>query len=267
LLAQLPGLGDESAAAVRGALTTWLGDLYPLPAGSVWGSLQPDRIAEYHIGTQLSREPALFTGILSTLSGTSAEQALTVLARTAQHPRHHESVNAILRDALIAAPNALGPAALTTATRTAHPSPLIAALTHPTRTTQDITPLHHLSDQLPDLTLALSEWAADLTTSLVEYHDTHGPNLPDLAGALNNQSVRLADAGRREEALKAITRAVDTYQTLAQQQPDAFLPDLAMSLNNQSNCLADAGRREEALKAITRAVDTYQTLAQQQPDA
>ncbi|MFB7333590.1 tetratricopeptide repeat protein, partial [Streptomyces adustus] len=266
LLTQLPGLANESAAAVRGALTTWLADLYPAPSGSVWGSLQPDRIAEYHLGAQASREPALFTRILTTLPTTPAAQALTVLARAAQYPDHHNVISSILRDAITTTPTVLGPAALTTATRTPHPAPLIAALAHLTRTTQDITLLHHLSAQLPDSTLALSEWAADLSTALVEHHDTHGPDLPDLASSLNNQSNRLADLGRREEALAAITRAVEIREALAEQRPDAFLPDLAMSLNNQSNRLAGLGRREEALAAVTRAVATYQSLAERQPD-
>ncbi|MFC9165990.1 trypsin-like peptidase domain-containing protein, partial [Streptomyces fungicidicus] len=266
LLTQLPGLADDSAAAIRGALATWLADLYPTPAGSVWGSLQPDRIAEYHLGTQLSREPALFTRILTTLSGTSAAQALTVLARTSQHLHHQDVISSILCDAVTTVPTVLGPAALTTATRTPHPAPLIAVLTRLIRTTQDITLLHRLSNQLPDSTLALSEWAADLSTALVEHHDTHDPDLPDLAGSLNNQSNRLAGLGRREEALTAITRAVETYQTLAQQQPDTFLPGLATSLNNQSNHLAGLGRREEALTAVTRAVEIREALAQQRPD-
>ncbi|MFE2132660.1 tetratricopeptide repeat protein, partial [Streptomyces sp. NPDC059466] len=90
--------------------------------------------------------------------------------------------------------------------------------------------------------------------------------LPALAGSLNNQSNRLAQLGRREEALTAVTRAVEIREALADQQPDAFLPALAGSLNNQSNRLAQLGRREEALTAITRAVDTYQTLADQHPD-
>ncbi|MGW1756755.1 tetratricopeptide repeat protein, partial [Streptomyces mirabilis] len=267
LLAQLPGLADDSAAAVRGALATWLGDLYPTPAGSLWGSLQPDRIAEYHLGSQTSREPALFTRILTTLPDTQAAQALTVLARTAQHPHHHDVISSILRNALAEAPTVLGPAALATATRTPDPAPLIAALTHLTRTTPDITLLHHLSNQLPDSTLALSEWAADLSTALVEHHDTHKPNLPTLAMSLNNQSIRLAGLGRREEALTAVTRAVEIREALAKQRPDAFLPDLAMSLNNQSSHLAGLGRREEALTAVTRAVEIREALAKQRPDA
>ncbi|MER5386729.1 tetratricopeptide repeat protein [Streptomyces sp. NPDC002688] len=267
LLAQLPGLADESAAAVRGALATWLADLYPTPAGSVWGSLQPDRIAEYHLGTQASREPALFTRVLTTLPATPSAQALTVLARTAQHPHHHDVISSILCDAITTIPTVLGPAALTTATRTPHPAPLIAALAHLTHTTQDITLLHNLSAQLPGSTLALSEWAADLNTALVEHHDTHDPDLPALAMTLNNQANRLADLGRREEALAAITRAVETYQRLAKQRPDAFLPDLATSLNNQSACLADLGRWEEALAVVTRAVEIREALAEQRPDA
>ena len=91
--------------------------------------------------------------------------------------------------------------------------------------------------------------------------------LPDLATALNNQSERLADLGRREEALAAIEEAATTYRALAQARPDAFLPDLAASLNNQSASLADLGRREEALAAIEEAATTYRALAQARPDA
>ncbi|MFE0726860.1 trypsin-like peptidase domain-containing protein, partial [Streptomyces antibioticus] len=224
LLAHLPGLTDDSAGAVRGELATWLTDLYPAPAEAEWGSLQPDRIAEHHLGTEASREPALFTRILTHLPGPQATQALTVLARTSQHPPHHEAISCILRDAVTRAPTVLAPAALTTATRTPHPEPLITALTELTRTTSDIRLLHSLHDQIPYATLALSEWAAVLTTTLAEHHDAAEDSPRDLAASLNNQSIRLAALGRREDALAAITRAVETYQTLAGQRPDAFLP-------------------------------------------
>ncbi|NED03818.1 tetratricopeptide repeat protein, partial [Streptomyces sp. SID6648] len=268
LLAQLPGLADEGAAAVRGSLTTWLGDLYPAPAGSLWGSIQPDRIAEYHLGTEARREPALFTSILATLREEHSAQALTVLARTAQHAQHHDTVSSVLRDAITAAPNRLGPAALTTATLTPYPEPLIIALTHLIENTHDIDLMYQLSNQLTHFTLALSEWAAALNAALVEHHDTSTPDLPRLATALNNQAIGLASLGRREEALDAVTRAVEIRETLAAQQPDAFLPDLASSLNNQSIRLSDLGHREEALNAVTRAVETYQSLTEkQQPNA
>ena len=65
----------------------------------------------------------------------------------------------------------------------------------------------------------------------------------------------MAALGRREDALAAITEAVDIYRELAAARPDAFRPDLATSLNNQSTALAELGRREDALAAITEAVD------------
>ena len=59
--------------------------------------------------------------------------------------------------------------------------------------------------------------------------------------SLNNLAVRLADLGRREDALAAIEEAVTIRRQLAAARPDAFRPDLATSLNNLSLRLADAG--------------------------
>ncbi|MGW8570634.1 ATP-binding protein, partial [Streptomyces niveus] len=266
LLGHLPGLADESATAVRGALATWLADLYPTSAGSVWGSLQPDRIAEYHIGTQATREPGLFKRILISLTDEQADHALTVLARTAQHPHHHDTISAILRDAVTAAPEVLGPAALVTATRSSHPAPLIAALTHLTHTIHDVALLQRLSDELPSSTLALSEWAAALTTALVKHHDTARPNLPRLAHSLIDQSIRLVGVGRLDEALSAASRAVEICEVLAEERPDVFLSDLAVALISQSNRLAGVGRLDEALSVNSRAVEICEVLAEERPD-
>ena len=70
--------------------------------------------------------------------------------------------------------------------------------------------------------------------------------LPDLATSLNNQSLRLADLGRREEALAAIEQATGIYRQLAEARPDAFLPDLATSLNNLADTLSRFNRDAEA---------------------
>ena len=90
---------------------------------------------------------------------------------------------------------------------------------------------------------------------------------PGLAASLNNLSVRLADLGRREEALAAIQEAAQTYRELAAARPDAFRPGLAASLNNLSVQLADLGRREEALAASEEAVTICRELAAARPDA
>jgi hypothetical protein len=53
---------------------------------------------------------------------------------------------------------------------------------------------------------------------------SHGPYrpgafLPDLAASLNNQSGRLAELGRGEEALAAVEEAVTAYRQLADARP------------------------------------------------
>ena len=63
--------------------------------------------------------------------------------------------------------------------------------------------------------------------------------LPDLASSLNNLGVRLAEAGRREEALAPTEEAVTIRRRLAQNNPDAWLPDLATSLNNLRRITTD----------------------------
>ena len=52
--------------------------------------------------------------------------------------------------------------------------------------------------------------------------------------SLNNLSLRLAEAGRRDEGLTAIEEAVAVYRRLAGANAAAYEPDLAMSLNNLS---------------------------------
>jgi len=80
-------------------------------------------------------------------------------------------------------------------------------------------------------------------------------------------SHKLANLGRREEALAAIQEAADTYRELAAARPDAFRPDLAGSLNNLAVQLANLGRRQEALAAIQEAIAIRRELATRWPDA
>jgi len=88
-----------------------------------------------------------------------------------------------------------------------------------------------------------------------------------LASALNSQSMRLADAGRQEEALAAIEEAARIYRPLAEADPGAFQPDLADVLHTRSYRLADVGRHQEALAAIEEAAGIYRQLAGDRPGA
>ena len=84
---------------------------------------------------------------------------------------------------------------------------------------------------------------------------------------MNNPANRLAELGRREDALAATEEAVAIYRELAAARPDTFLPNLARALNNPSNRLAELGRREDALAATEEAVAIYRELAAARPDA
>ena len=103
-----------------------------------------------------------------------------------------------------------------------------------------------LADQMPEHSVQLAALAATLTSQQVtQYRADALDGEPDaasrLAGSLNNLSVRLADLGRREDALAAIEEAAEIYRELAAARPDAFRPDLAMSLNNLSVRLGEPG--------------------------
>ena len=85
---------------------------------------------------------------------------------------------------------------------------------------------------MPEHSVQLAALAATLTSQQVtQYRAGTVDGEPDaasrLAGSLNNLSVRLADLGRREEALAAIEEAVTIHRELAAARPDAFRPDLA----------------------------------------
>ncbi|WP_411573348.1 tetratricopeptide repeat protein, partial [Streptomyces scabiei] len=64
---------------------------------------------------------------------------------------------------------------------------------------------------------------------------------PDLAASLSNLGIRLAEVGRRAEALAAEQEAVEIYRRLAKGNPAAYEPDLATSLTVFAMLLAAEG--------------------------
>ncbi|HKV11089.1 MAG TPA: tetratricopeptide repeat protein [Thermoanaerobaculia bacterium] len=126
--------------------------------------------------------------------------------------------------------------------------------------------LLQIVDELPHHTLALREAAVELTAVLVKrFRQREQKN--DLARLLNNQSVRLSDLGRREEALKAGQESVAIRRELALAHPEAFRPGLAISLSNLSGRLSALGRREEALEVVQESVSIRRELASTSPEA
>jgi len=111
----------------------------------------------------------------------------------------------------------------------------------------------------------LASWAAQRMVDHVRA--TTGNESKELAAALISLGRWQRDLGQREAALQSTQEAVNIYEQLAKDRPDAFLPDLAMSRNNLGNMQGELGQREVALQSTQEAVEIYRRLAKDRPDA
>ena len=266
LLAALPNQAEVTRIGVE-AVAVWAHRLYPGPG--YWNPLRPDLLAEQHLAD---------TAQLAALAATAAQlangqpweaglltQLLAELTRgTPNQPAVQEALNEVLAAALprivhlaVTAGHA-GLADLASLALQLAPQPGLAA---------------QLADQMPEHSVQLAALAATLTSQQVTQHRAGAVDgqpdalRSDLARSLNNLSNRLADVGRREDALAAIEEAVTIRRELAAARPDEFRPGLAGSLNNLSARLAGLGRPEDALAAGEEATNIYRELAAARPDA
>ncbi|MFC8720960.1 tetratricopeptide repeat protein [Kitasatospora sp. NPDC057198] len=268
----IPALADQPRDR-RDTVTAWIAALYPPPEpGRPWGALQPDRLAERHIGNVLTADPSLAEHLADGTDDTQAAQLLTVYSRAAAHPVLDGRLDTHLTGLCVRHQDRLAPHLIATAVRADRPQPLIAALdalaTNPGTALDDLIALH---DRLPHSSQRLARTAVDLTQTITNrYRALAEANpdayLPDLAASLNNLSNRLGEMGRRADGLAAIEEAVRHYRTLAEANPDAYPPDLAASLNNLSNRLGEVGRRAQGLAAIEEAVAIRRALTTVNPD-
>ncbi|MGW0778981.1 tetratricopeptide repeat protein [Streptomyces sp. NPDC002835] len=277
----------------RAPAAAWLASLYPADGDRYWGSLQPDRIAEYHASRTLTEGDIPLPALLGAAAPGQQAQLITVLARAAI--AHYNTGRTTDSDHVLQTMDtALDTAALTyqgvqTATASLpYPSRVIAPLA--LRLT---TALAHTHQQLaagnpaayePDLATSLSNlgvqlaeegrWSEALTATeeAVEIRrrlaaGNPAAYEPDLATSLSNLGIRLAEAGRRSEALTAEQQAMEIQRRLAAGNPAAYEPDLARSLSNLGIRLAEEGRRSEALTATEEAVEIQRRLAAGNPAA
>ncbi len=110
--------------------------------------------------------------------------------------------------------------------------------------------LRRVAEASPYPSFALAAPTAVVLRRLADASIDHGERV----GWLVDLSNRLADLGRREEALAAIEETGAIRRQLAKDHPDAFLPGLAASLDKLPGRLVDFGRREQTLAAIEQAV-------------
>ncbi|KAF2781795.1 tetratricopeptide repeat protein [Streptomyces sp. OM5714] len=250
VIGSLPDVGAGKAANTA----EWFAWLYPPGQGDYWGPLQPDRIAEYHAAEAVTSGGLVLPDVLAAASPAQQARAVTTLTRAvvahnnARRTANGEQVLAVLGTALD--------------TVTIHTEALrsaVAALPRPSR--------------------AVSGLALRLTQDLVNRYERSTARLPEvpdpeqaasdageLAEALSELGVLMAEAGRPEEALSANRRAVGLYEGIAAASP-AYAPYLGSSLSRLSNRLAETGDHTGAVEPARNAVKIHERLAAADPTA
>ncbi|MFK4106152.1 tetratricopeptide repeat protein [Streptomyces sp. NPDC019531] len=223
-----------------GTTTEWLAALYPPGVGRYWGSLLPDRVAEYHASTVLTGDDTPLPALMKAAAPDQQAQLIIVLARAAVahfNARRNPASHQVLDD-------------LNTAldTITLHRRVLESALA-----------------ALPSTSHVLASLAARLAGDLAAAQRNRAQEeLALLARSLSDLGDWLSRAGRRAEALETTAEAAATYRRLANPEtgnPATYEPALALSLYNLGVCLSEEGRRAEALEVAAEAVAIYRRLA------
>jgi len=266
IVRRAPGLADQP----RARLDRIAEALHVLYRGRRWcDGVEPDLVGEHLVGRQLREAPELVDAAFGDgVPEPRLEAGLTVLNRLAQRRPADRS---LLGDAIGSGLDRLALPAVRAAV--AGGDPVGFVLAEALARSRDLEVARQLVERLPYPTTALREAAAAvedvLWSALVrrEGEELNEEEREKLAGRANDRSNRLADLGRREEALEATEQAVEICRDLIRSRPDAFRPNLARSLNNLALRLADLGRGDEALEPIEEAVEIYRDLARSRPDA
>lgn len=254
-VAALCGARDETEAlATVGALpdipparapvvAAWLRTLYPAGPDRFWGSLQPDRVGEYHASRALlDLDPPLpLAALLARSSAEQQVQLVTVLARAA------------------AADHGAGRPARTAGVQRA----LLDAMTASSLSVEVLDRLRIITiyahDGLDQLALKLAQ--DSVTAARSRAADGSAPALDALSGALVILSTAFRGAGRAEEALSTTQEQLRVLQRLDQDYPGRDSA-YAHAVSTLSSCLAAVGRDQEALRALEQSVELLERLGE-----
>ncbi|MFF1655262.1 tetratricopeptide repeat protein [Streptomyces sp. NPDC058255] len=286
---KIPGLTPSRALDTA----DWLRSLYPPGTDRYWGSLQPDRVAEYHASTLLTGPGAPLPALMTDASTDQQAQVITVLARAAvSHYNAHripdsESVLRSLNAALDTVPldldavekaNAVVPIRMPVLSDLGLKLTDVLVSTYRQLASEDpaafapdlARSLSNLGLMLSDLgrraeALTAAEQSVEIYHRLV--HEDPDAYEPDLANAMSGLDIHLSKMGRLQDALAAAEESLEIRQRLARSNPVAYEPDLAQALSNLGADLSAVGRHGEALDAEQRAVEIYRRLAGQDPAA
>ncbi|WP_329012104.1 tetratricopeptide repeat protein [Micromonospora rifamycinica] len=255
LVRRVPALTDAEPDRVA-RYAAWLADLYPATDGTGLGVVQPDLLAETLAVRVLRDYPAADRArVFAGLTMAQAVRALTVLGRARTHQADAAAlietalgvdvprmVEAVLQVG-VQFPGVFTPGAVR----------LLADADIDLGWAQEIAVL------VPYPSVELGRLAVALTSRIVAGFT---PDTPPDAQAywMDMHAVRLAEVGRRTEALTTSQEAVNLRRELTTTNRDTNLANLAASLNNHALQLAEAGRRTEALTTSQEAVNLRREL-------
>jgi len=228
LLAAVPNQAEVIRIGTE-ALAVWAHRLYPGPG--YWNPLRPDLLAEQHLA-DTAQLPALAAAAAELAAGQQHEAALLtqLLAELTRGAPNQSALRAALEELLATALPRIIQLAVTAA-----PAELADLASLALQLAPQPGSAAQLADGMPEHSVRLAALAAILTSQQVtQYRAGMAGREPDaasrLAGSLNNLSVRLAELGRREEALAAIEEAVTVRRELAARWPDVYQQELEQSL-------------------------------------
>jgi hypothetical protein len=221
LLRLVPDLSGEGTER-RARLARWVHGLYPGPRW--WNAIEPDLLGEHLVATCYSENPRILAGVLDSPNPASIVQPLDTYERAAaDHPQLVAGLRPVLSQAL----GRLCVAAVEQAQTESDLSLLLGGTTLAAALERilavvavDPGVLAAALDSLPPRPdLVLGPLALTLNAQMVAVYRrlaTANPaaNQPDLAMSLHNLSLRLAEAGRHDDAERARSEAVDVEESI-----------------------------------------------------
>ncbi len=280
LLGRVPGVPKSVK------LAEWLRELYPpVQDSNEWlGMVQPDRLAERLVISQLSSSEELTQACLRELGEREARRALLLLARAATEDDIAERllrrlvplVGQVIADidapleTLVSIANAIPYPSMALGQAHAAITHRIldtpAAHSHPSEYARWLTIRGLTLTQLsrPWDALLVTEQAAGLYRELTTVNP--GRYHPELAGSLANLGIGLSEIGSPAEALTVTEEALTLYRNLAEAHPDRYQPELAATLTNLGTRFSEVGRHADALLVTQEAASFFHNLAEAHPD-
>jgi tetratricopeptide (TPR) repeat protein len=282
LLKYVPGLIGEPYELTRISAADWLHMLYPPGDNSYWGTLQPDRVGEYHLGLCMRDEPEFLQRLTPALDSKGIEHVLTVLGRVAVHSSLRELAIDHLRKLFTLDPPRIATTAVAVATQIEHPDYLLKpldAFVHSSDTTPET--IAAIMYALPLSTHTLHEFAVSVSGRYMEVLKckldlsvnakkvsrlqvwSNVSAYQDLVRSLNVHSLRLASLGYEMKALEHTDLAIKICRYLPTNA--STLLTLGTILINHANQLENVGRLQDAIKIGEKAIAVHRKILTRKP--